>query len=305
MIRPAVRRRPQPRPRRAVVRAVFAAAVVSVLAACSTAADTSDPATPSAPPAKAPVASARVTHALPDDPVRMLLPATGAEGRWTQGLDTFGQQVAHTVTASCASKGGFALPQNAPPPAFIRFFELPDLDFIAQHGFSHSAEVPMPAAPPATDRSGTPDEVRRCQDEGAAAADALRKTYVQPQADWFKELDSLSSDPATVKAMAALPDCLARHGIDVPDEDGFFRHTDTRLHSAAPVDLPRENHVLGGAYADCMRPVEAVREPIRERLRTRFLADHTDEIDELRKTLVPALRRAEERHGVRLSFPAP
>lgn len=273
-----------------------------MLAACSTAADPSESAPSSAPPTGA---SAQVTHALPDDPVRMLLPATGAEARWTQGLDAFGQQVAHTVTASCASKGGFGLPQDAPPPAFIRFFELPDLDFLAQHGFSHSAEVPLPAEPPATDRSGTPDEVRRCGDEGAAAADALRKTYVPLQGSWFKELGSLRDAPATVKAMAGLPDCLARHGIDVPDEDGFFRHTDSRLNSTAPADVPRESRALGGVYADCMRPVEAALEPLRERLRTRFLTEHAAEADKLRENLVPSLRSAEERHGVRLSFPAP
>ncbi|CAM5460977.1 hypothetical protein [Streptomyces fimicarius] [Streptomyces griseus] len=299
VILPAIRRRAQPRPRRAVV----AAAALWALTACSTAAGSSDSATSSALPTAD--SAAQVTHALPKDPLAMLLPATGAEARWTQGLDTFGQQVAHTVMASCASKGGFDLPQDAPPPAFIRLFELPDLDFIARHGFSHSAEVPLPAAPAATGRSGSPDEVRRCQDEGAAAVGVLRGTYASLQAAWFKELGSLDDDPATVEALAALPDCLAGHDIEVSGEDGFFRHTDTRLQSVAPADLPRENRVLGSAYADCMRPVEAVREPIRERLRTDFLADHAAELGKVRETLVPSLRGAEEQHGVRLSFPAP
>lgn len=235
----------------------------------------------------------------------MLFPVTGSEARWTQGLDTLGQQIAYTVAASCASKGGFGLPQEMPPPAFIRFFELPDLDFVARHGFSHSAEVPLPAAPPAVNGSGTPDEVRRCGAEGDAAADALRKTYTPLQAGWFRTLASLNDAPATVKAMGTLHDCLARHGIDAADEDGFFRHTDTRLNAAAPADGARENRVLGGAYADCMRPVESAREPLREKLRIRFLTDHAAQVDALRKTLVPSLRDAEKRYGVRLSFPAP
>jgi hypothetical protein len=54
-----------------------------------------------------------------------------------------------------------------------------------------------------------------------------------------------------------------------------------------------------------MRPVEAVREPARLRLRRHFLADHDDEIRELRETLVPSLRRAEKQHGLGLVFPAP
>ncbi|MGW0708291.1 hypothetical protein ACWD4G_20430 [Streptomyces sp. NPDC002643] len=290
---------------RAATVAAVAAAAASVLAACSTAGAPTNPGASSGPDGAATVSSARVTHALPDDPVRMLLPTTGAEARWAQGLDAFGQQVAYTVAASCAAEGGFDLPQDAPPPAFIRFFELPDLDFVGRHGFGQSAEVPLPSALPAEGRYGTSEDVRRCRDEGAATADALRETYMPLQAGWFKELASLKDDPATVEVLAGLPDCLARHGIDVPDEDGFFRYTDTRLHSAAPEDMAREDRALGEAYADCMRPVEAVREPIRERLRTRFLDDHAAEVDKLRETLVPSLRDAEEEHGVRLSFPAP
>ncbi|MFD8734054.1 hypothetical protein ACFV06_03950 [Streptomyces sp. NPDC059618] len=54
-----------------------------------------------------------------------------------------------------------------------------------------------------------------------------------------------------------------------------------------------------------MRPVEAVREPARLRLRARFLTDHATEVRTLRATLVPSLHRAEEKNGVRLVFPAP
>ncbi|MFE9686596.1 hypothetical protein [Streptomyces sp. NPDC006285] len=54
-----------------------------------------------------------------------------------------------------------------------------------------------------------------------------------------------------------------------------------------------------------MRPVEAVREPLRCTLRRHFLATHAQEVEELRTALVPALRVAERTYGVRLRFPAP
>lgn len=57
--------------------------------------------------------------------------------------------------------------------------------------------------------------------------------------------------------------------------------------------------------ADCVRPVEALCEPARPRLRRRPLGDHGDEGRELRETLVPSLRRAEKVHGPGLVFPAP
>lgn len=277
--------------------AVLAAVLAALLAACS--------AGPGPPDAPSPAtAQARVGHALPDDPVRMLFPATGAETRWAQGLDAFGQQVAHATTASCAQRRGVRLPPSA-PPAFIRFFELPDLDFIARHGFRQSAPVPMPASSPTATRSASPDVIRRCHAEGAAAAAALRAAYAPLQELWFRELTSLRRRPGTVGALRALFGCLAEHGVHARDEKGFFTLVDTRLNSAASADVRRTDRALGRAYASCMRPVEAVREPARLRLRARFLADHADDVRELRKTLVPSLRRAEERYGLRLSFPVP
>ncbi|WP_410538492.1 hypothetical protein [Streptomyces sp. KL2] len=297
MIRPVSPRRPAFR-----VTAATAAAITALLAGCSAGAGTPG-GTPSRTGAEPPSA-ARLTHVLPGDPVRMVLPATGAETRWTQGLDAFGQQVAHIVSADCASERGAGLP-DGPPPAFIRLSELPDLDFLARHGFSRSADLPAPEASPTAPGTGDPAAVRHCQDEGRAAAERLRGAYAPLQGRWFRELASLRGDPAAARALRGLPGCLAGHGIEVGDEDGFFALADTRLNSAAPAERPRVDRELGRAYASCMRPVEAVREPARLRMREDFLAEHADEVRELRRTLVPALRRAEERYGPRLSFPAP
>ncbi|MGX1267328.1 hypothetical protein [Streptomyces phaeoluteigriseus] len=284
--------------------AVAVTAAAALLTACS--ADPAQRSNGAAPQGGSPVSvsPARLSQALPNDPVRMALPAVGAETRWTQGLDVFVEQVSRAAAASCAREQGVALPEQV-PLAFIRFFELPDLDFIARHGTSGSAPVPTPAAGPATTRTAGPAVLRRCTVEGKTAANALRDLYAPLQQQWFGKLVSLRRDPATVRALRTLPDCLAGHGIRVRDENGFFALADNRMQTAAPSDLPRAERELGLAYATCMRPVEAVREPARERLRTRFLTDHADEIRTLRRTLVPTLRQAEEQYDVRLVFPAP
>ncbi|MFC3577678.1 hypothetical protein ACFOZ0_31340 [Streptomyces yaanensis] len=283
-----------------IVARVATAAAAALLTACS-----ASPAPSAHGSSPEPLTPASLSHALPPDPVRMVLPATGAETRWTQGLDVFVRQVGRTVEASCARQQGIALPAQA-PLAFIRYYDLPDLDFIARHGTSESAPVPTPSARPAVAaRAGSPAAINRCRTEGRTAADALRGTYAELQGQWFGEVASLRRDPHTLRALRTLSRCLAGHGIQARDENAFFALSDARMQTAAPAELAGAEREVGRAYADCMRPVEAVREPARLRLRARFLADHADEIRELRRTLVPLLHRAEEQHGVRLAFPAP
>ncbi|MEU4171197.1 hypothetical protein AB0F46_30500 [Streptomyces sp. NPDC026665] len=292
-------------------------------AALLTAACSADTVSPTGPSPAGRVSAARLSTALPDDPVRMVLPATGAETRWTQGLDVFVRQEARAAAARCAREHETTLPEQA-PVTFIRYYELPDLAFVARHGLSDSATVP--AATPGTTTpggsgsgdggrvgsgagergaSGSAAEVRRCLAEGTAAATELRTSYATLQGQWFDTLVSLRRDPAVVRALRTLPGCLSGHGIRVRDENGFFALADTQDQTAAPDRLSAVQRALGSAYADCMRPVEAVREPARLRLRARFLDDHAAEVRTLRKSLVPSLHQATKKNGVRLVFPAP
>ncbi|MER5202484.1 hypothetical protein [Streptomyces sp. NPDC002825] len=296
--------------RHRLVRRIAVTAATAALAAACSAAPSSPPSPQARPgaPALVSVTSARVDHVLPDDPTRMLFPTAGDETRWTQGLDAFAQQIAYAAASSCARRGGFVLPPELPPPAFIRLFELPDLDFVAHHGFSRSADVPMPAPGPgsAAARTGDAAEIRRCQAEGGAAANTVRKRYTALQQRWFQQLTTLRRDPATLAAFAGLPACLAGQGVQAQSEDDFFAQVDRRVQQAATeADAGREDRALGHAYATCMRPVEDVRVAARERLRTRFLTEHAAELGTLRKTFVPDLHAAEKRYGVVLSFPAP
>uniref|UniRef100_A0AAU3ICW4 Lipoprotein n=1 Tax=Streptomyces sp. NBC_01393 TaxID=2903851 RepID=A0AAU3ICW4_9ACTN len=264
-----------------------------------------EPSRPAGTMPSAPVVPARLGDTLPDDPVRTVLPATGTEARWAQGLDVFGQQVGRATTVECARQEGIALPRQ-PPVGFIRYFALPDLDFIERHGLSESAAVPaVTAAPDPAARTGDKAAIRRCQDQGADAMSTLRAIYVPLQRAWFGEIDAVRRDAKVVRAQEELPGCLTRHGFPVRDEQAFMALGDTRMQSASATELPYIEGEMGRAYATCMRPVEAVREPVRLRLRTRFLTEHAAEIRELRDKLVPVISEAEQRHGLRLIFPVP
>ncbi|MFD5629089.1 hypothetical protein [Streptomyces sp. NPDC127072] len=247
----------------------------------------------------------------------MVLPATGADSRLTVGLGTFGQTVGAAVTARCTSDAGRPRPQG-PPPMFVRLGALPDLDLLERTGFNGgpSPELPSvlrtsaPPAEPGADGTGHGDSdtvVRRCAAAGTAAVRGLDALSSPLQGKWWNELDTLRDQPQVRHALTKLPECLDhRHNLRVNSEDDFFALVDSRLADHADDDaaLVREDRKLAVAYADCMRPVEAVREPLREKLRERFVAENSRAIASLRSKLGPAVRELEKRHGVRISFPA-
>ncbi|MFJ2263764.1 hypothetical protein ACIOKD_36680 [Streptomyces sp. NPDC087844] len=289
--------------RTTLVRAALASTAALLLGACSATAEPTA-ATGPEPGPPATVAPARVTRTLPDDPALMVLPATGAESRWTQGLDVLRHQVARSVAADCAREAGTALPP-VPPLAFISYAELPDLAHLGRHGFGHGTEVPGTEASPEPVRVGSDAEIRRCRARGEVAGEKVREVYLPLQRLWFGELSASRRDPAAVRALRTLPGCLAGKGYRARDEEAFFALVDRTMMNANTADYARQDRALGSAYATCMRPVETVREPLRRTLRRRFLDTHAQEVRELRAALVPALRDAERTYGVRLLFPAP
>jgi hypothetical protein len=116
-------------------------------------------------------------------------------------------------------------------------------------------------------------------------------------------LDALRNRPQVRRALAKVPECLEhRHNLRVNNEDDFFALVDSRIaeHADDATALVREARELAGAYADCMRPVETVREQLRER----FAAENIREIAALHSKLGPAVQELEKHHGVRISFPA-
>ncbi|WP_351234037.1 hypothetical protein [Streptomyces sp. NPDC002133] len=112
--------------------------------------------------------------------------------------------------------------------------------------------------------------------------------------------------PEAREALRSVPGCLARYGVEVPDEDGFFALVDRTVQGIADADAAaRADRGLGAAYAACMAAVEVVREPLRIGRRTALQASHREEILGLQRTLLPHIRELEWRHGLRFARPVP
>ncbi|UIX33601.1 hypothetical protein [Streptomyces sp. GQFP] len=248
-------------------------------------------------PAAATFRASPVTYEVPADLTPAVLPATGAESRWSQGLDAFGEAVADGEIRDCVRSRGEEMPDLA-PLAFTRYMDLPDLEFIRRHGFGSTA-VPVPSPDPAASQdSPGPELMRRCLAAGQTVLNEFRALYGPLRMSWFKVIGRLGSDESVALAYRAFPSCLAQRGVRVKSESRFFGLVDQRL-AAGGTDMG-----LAADYATCMAPVEAAREPLREELRTRFVTDHRQEIKELTEKLMPRVRKLAARYKVRLCFPA-
>ncbi|SOB85882.1 hypothetical protein [Streptomyces sp. 1331.2] len=279
-------------------------AVLALTAGCS-AADPG-PAAPSAPsavsappPAAAPAA---VAYGLPPDLTPVLLPASGPDTRLTQGLDGFTSLVRERATRACLDAARVRVP-DAPPPMFIRQFEIPDLAHIARHGFSAST-VPDTTAPAPAATSADPAVQRRCDQEGAKAAGDLQSGYGPLQSRWFSGLAAVEQDAAVLAARRGLPDCLSAQGVRADSEQHFFDQVDRTLQGAATDQAASaEDRRLGAAYATCMQPVEAAREPLRAALRDSFVREHAAELAQVRDALPGRIAELERRYSIRFAAP--
>lgn len=238
-----------------------------------------------------------VTYEVPADLTPAVLPATGAEARWSQGLDAFGEAVADAEVRGCVRARGEAMPDLV-PLAFTRYMDLPDLEFIRRHGFGSTALPASAPEPRAPDGSPDPAEVRRCLAAGQRVLNDFRALYGPLRMSWFRTVGGLKSDESVARVYGAFPSCLARRGVRAGNEDRFFGLVDQRLAAG------RSDRDLATDYAACMAPVEAVREPLREALRKRFVAGHRQELENLTGELMPRVRKLEARYAVRLCFPA-
>ncbi len=248
-------------------------------------------------PVAAALRTAPVTYEVPADLTPAVVPATGAEARWSQGLDAFGEAVADGEIRDCLRSRGQEMPELA-PLAFTRYMDLPDLDFIRHQGFGSTAVPVTTPEPAASQDSPGPDLMRRCLTAGQTVLNEFRALYGPLRMSWFKAISRLGSDKSVALAYRAFPSCLAQRGVQVKSESRFFGLVDRRL-AAGGTDMD-----LAADYAACMAPVEAVREPLRRELRTRFVTDHRQEIKELTDKLMPRVRQLEAHYNVRLCFPA-
>ncbi|MFE3069947.1 hypothetical protein [Streptomyces sp. NPDC059247] len=278
--------------------AVLCLALLALATGCASTPPAAPPAAPPGRPAPPPAAASPVTYGLPVDTVSLVLPATGAESRGAQGLDAFGQLAAAWAVENCVRKRG-GTPPDGPPPMFTRYALLPDLEHLRAHGFGSDTRVP--GAPPPADPAAAPGPApRACLAEGRNAGRGLADVYGALRNRWFEEIAPVDRSPGVRRALLGLRDCLTAHRVDARDEESFFALVDRRLQNGDTA----AGRALGRTYADCMAPVEAVREPLRAKAAERFRAAHSAEIAAVRAELPARIGELETRYGIRFSFPA-
>ncbi|MER7760691.1 hypothetical protein [Streptomyces sp. NPDC097619] len=282
---------------------VLFAALGSLTVACAAPASPPGTPAPAVPATRSAARTAAVSYDMPADITSLVLPTTGEDTRWTQGLDALGSLAAAWEADGCARDLGQSLP-DSPPPMFTRYRALPDLTHLAAHGFAADNLVPgAPTAPrPGADAPARPGpELRTCLSRGRAVGQELVEVYGPLQSAWFTEVATIDRTPEVRAAFAGLGDCLTAHRVDAADESAFFDLVDQRLQAADDTAA----RGLGKVYATCMKPVEAVRQPLRARAASRFRASHSAEITTVRARLPGKIADLEKRYRIRISFPKP
>ena len=187
---------------------------------------------------------------------------------------------------------------------FVRYMDIPDLAYIRAHGFA-TGTGPVPAAP-VSPAGGSPSAGQQQCISTANDADRTVRALLRPvQQGYLATLSAVRDRPEVTAAYRGLGACLQAHGIAAADEQAFFGLVDSRLHAldGKPGRAAAE-HELAVAYADCMQPVEAVREPLRGEQRTGFVTAHAKDVDALRSTLVAQLHDLARQYGIDIAFPA-
>ena len=238
--------------------------------------------------------------------VAMLMPTTGVEARWTQGLDRYLEQVREDETLRCTRARQIPAPAT-PPPSFHRFPFLPDLQRIDHHGF----EVVMGGAPPGGKVEPAVQQAQQsCLQSASALVRPVQATYMTLQSQWFTAVNALRNGPSGGPEIAAartdVARCLTARGIPVKDENGLFNYVDSQVAGAgSAAEENRRDQAAGRAYAACAGPLEALVTPKRQALRKQFLTAHDDEIREVRDHLIEALRRLAQTTPAKMVFPVP
>ncbi|MFE5712525.1 hypothetical protein ACFQ7J_17165 [Streptomyces sp. NPDC056501] len=281
--------------------AALCAVLLPLVGACASGPDAAAPHQRSADAPATSTTSATVSYGMPADVTAMVLPTTGEASRQAQGLDAFGALAAAWAVDDCARRQGETVP-DSPPPMFTRYSDLPDLDFLREYGFGGNTRVPGAphVAPAQADAAATPSPaLRQCLTEGGSVSQELRQIYGPLRSGWFTEMDSVNHTPEAQRAWRGFGECLAGQGVDAKDEAAFFALADRTMQAADTAGSRR----LGAFYSTCMKPVEAVREPLRERAAERFLAANSAGIARLHTELPRKIGELEKRYEIRISFP--
>jgi hypothetical protein len=240
--------------------------------------------------ARAPqVTASRTTHAaavaISPGLLTAYFPVSGEEIDAPSPIYDLVAELSADAASACMKADGFQYPGyygNGP----THFETMPDLAYIATHGFDIiSPNPPSAYGPILTGSAGTAysNALGRCGSLPVSPAVQRFQDAIGPlTGQWMTESNGVQGDPAVIHAYIGFDACIRSHGINEPDEDGFFDYDQKVTNSGNPQGTDEMAKLLQIAhiYITCISPVEAVRLKIRTSLRQTFLSDNAAAVEQ-------------------------
>jgi len=238
-------------------------------------------------------------QAIGIDVVGALFPTSSADkDSWVDLYSVFGR-VMYLHYIECMGEAGFEIdPLEDKTDGFHnRYFDFPDLEAIAEQGFSNTymESDPLEDVPLELHDQYRKDD-RDCILAYVDPSDQIRDASNALSSQWSNELRSIESSAEIVEQFEIWAQCMTDGGRPVESHRGFFADLEGALFplmdSLDPADWEgarAEELAAAELYVACMRPLEEVRQPMRDDARRKFLEDNAEEvraIEELANRLI-------------------
>lgn len=233
---------------------------------------------------------------LSPDLVSAYFPVSGVELNRPSAIQRLADGRYQETFAACFRQRGFPA-ETGPLGGEIHYMHMPDLPYMQVHGF----DIPgVPVTIPQVDYAKLSQGEKDAREQAGTACSAAARRTIQAFKDrldplfgrWQAAIEGLQGDDTVIKAYAGFVTCLHEKGINVPDEDGFFRYSDAIVFAGNNPTADQAAHKLQVArvYVTCITPVENARIALRTSYRQTFFSDNADALRGLQQTANDLLR---------------
>jgi len=236
---------------------------------------------------------------LSPDLVSGYFSASGTEQNTPSAIRHLDESRFGEAFAACNRQRGF--PAEFSPQEIERHDEhMPDLPYIQAHGFDIAgAPVTIPPVDYNKMSQGEQDARNKatveCSDAARRTVQAFKDQLDPLYGRWQAAIESLQGNDAVIKAYAGFVTCLHGNGINVPDEEGYFRYSDAVVfagNNPTPDQAARKLQVAR-VYVTCITPVENARIALRTSYRQTFFSDNADALRGLQQAANDLLRTSQ------------
>ena len=228
--------------------------------------------------------------------VAALFPASAQDTKSLATLTVSEVERRNLLIEGCMSDAGFDYAIFRGDSAGDRYFDFPDLPEIAETGFGLTA--PTARDTQLNPYDGVPEELRdqflldldQCTanavdavatDPDSVSAEEVFAAAAPLQDLWFAEIAVIDKLSEVVQAFEDWKGCMSASGYNPTTHVGFFVDVDENVIPLLETDFEAARQAemaVANTYAQCMEPVEAIRQPIRDDARAAFLSDYSEEI---------------------------